>query len=97
VSLQPDFVNEVILLQCFTEQRSLPAGCCQLMLIRSPKCHPKLAGEGIECDWGAAKQWYRSKKLVEKRTKDNFRKLVIQSLDQMQINLRMEFSQRARQ
>jgi hypothetical protein len=41
------------------------------------------------------KQWYRSQKLAEKRTKD--RKLVIQSLNQVKINLRMEFSRRARQ
>jgi hypothetical protein len=34
---------------------------------------------------------------VEKRTKDRFRKLVIQSLDQVKINLRVEFSRRARQ
>jgi hypothetical protein len=96
VSSQPDFVNEVTLLQYFIEQRSVPAGC-QLMLIRSPKCRPELAGEGIEYDWAAAKQWYRRQKLVEKRTKDKFRKLVIQSLNQVKINLRMEFSRRARQ
>jgi hypothetical protein len=47
VSSQPDFVNEVTLLQYFTEHRSVPAGC-QLMLIRSPKCRPELAGEGID-------------------------------------------------
>jgi hypothetical protein len=47
VSSQPDFVNEVTLLQYFTEQRSVPAGC-QLMLIHSPKCRPELAGEGID-------------------------------------------------
>ena len=96
MSLQPDFVNEVTLLQYFTEQRSVPAGC-QLTLIRSPKCHPELAGEGIEYDWAAAKQWYRRQKLSEKRTKAKFTKLVIQSLDQVKINLRMEFSRRARQ
>jgi hypothetical protein len=47
------------------------------MLIRSPKCHPELAGEGIEYDWGAAKQWYLSQKLAEKRTKDKSRKISI--------------------
>jgi hypothetical protein len=41
-SSRPDFVNEVTLLHYFTEQRSGTAGC-QLMLIRSPKCHPELA------------------------------------------------------
>jgi hypothetical protein len=69
---------------------SVLAGC-QLMLMRSLKCHPEFAGEGIEYDWGAAKQWYRQK-LVEKRTKDKFQKLVIQSLNQVTINPRMEFS-----
>ncbi len=96
MSLQPDFVNEVTLLQYFTEQRSVPAGC-QLTLIRSPKCHPELAGEGIEYDWAAAKQWYRRQKLSEKRTKAKFTKLVIQSLNQVKINQRTEFSRRARQ
>jgi hypothetical protein len=96
MSSQPDFVNEITLLQYFTEQRSLPAGC-QLTLIRSPKCHPELAGEGIEYDWAAAKQFYRRQKLKDKRTKDKFRKLVIQSLDQVKSNLRIEFSRRARQ
>jgi hypothetical protein len=54
-------------------------------------------GEGIEYDWDAAKNWYRSQKLAEKRTKDKFRKFVIQSLNQVKNNLRMEFSRRARQ
>jgi hypothetical protein len=62
------------------------------MLIRSPNYHPELAGKGIEYDWGAAKQWCRNQKLAEKRTKDKFRKLVIQSLNQVKINLRKEFS-----
>ena len=96
MSSQPDFVNEITLLQYFTEQRSLPAGC-QLTIIRSPKCHPELAGEGIEYDWAAAKQFYRRQKLKDKRTKDKFGKLVIQSLDQVKMNLRIEFSRRARQ
>ena len=74
----------------------MPAGC-RLMLIRSPNYHPELAGEGIEYDWGAAKQWYRSQKLAEKRTKDKFRKLVIRRLNQVKINLRMKFSRRAGQ
>jgi hypothetical protein len=96
VSTQPDFEHEVTLLQLFTEQRSVPAGC-QMMLIRSLKCHPELAGEGIEYDWAAAKQWYPRQKLSDKRTKDTFQKTVIQSLDQVKINVRMEFSRRARQ
>jgi hypothetical protein len=60
------------------------------MLISSQKCHPELAGEGIQHNRNAAKQWYCIQNLVEKHTKDKFRKLVIQSLDQVKINLRME-------
>jgi hypothetical protein len=34
VSSQPDFVKEVTLLQCFTEQRSVPAGCQSMLKSR---------------------------------------------------------------
>jgi hypothetical protein len=75
LSSQPDFVNEVTLLQYFAEQRLVPAGW---LSIDANPCHPELAGEGIEYEsWGAATQ----QKLAEKWTKDNFRKLVIQSLN----------------
>ena len=29
------------------------------LLISSPKCHPELAGQGIEYHWGASKLYYR--------------------------------------
>jgi hypothetical protein len=64
VSSQPDFESEITLPQYFTEQRSVTDGC-QFMLMRSPKCHPELAGEDIEYDWAAAKQWYRRQKLAD--------------------------------
>mmetsp|Transcript_33711 Transcript_33711/g.81741 ORF Transcript_33711/g.81741 Transcript_33711/m.81741 type:complete len:122 (+) Transcript_33711:463-828(+) len=46
-----DFLNEKTLLQFHAEARSRdhPDGC-QVMFDRSPKCHPELAGEGIEYD-----------------------------------------------
>jgi hypothetical protein len=62
------------------------------MLILSPKCYLEQAGEGTEHDWAAAKQWYRRQNLAEKRTNNNFRKLVIQSLNKVKISLGMEFS-----
>ena len=43
---------------------------------QSTKCHPELAGEGIEYIWGPAKGLYRKAKLREKKGKDNFRSLV---------------------
>ena len=53
----PDFVEEKTLLQYHAESRSIEDGQ-QILLIRSPKCHPEVAGEGIEYDWGGAKKWY---------------------------------------
>ena len=43
---------------------------------RTPKCHCKLAGEGIEYAWGCAKNHYRRQPLKDKRGKDNFRRTV---------------------
>ncbi len=43
---------------------------------RSTKCHPELAGEGIEYSWGRAKSVYRRAKLSNKKGKENFRALV---------------------
>jgi hypothetical protein len=85
VSSQLDFVNEVTLLQYFTQQRSVPAS----LLSTNADPQPKVSSR--------AKQWYRRQKLVEKRTKDKYRKLVTQSLNQVNINPRMEFSRTARQ
>jgi len=43
---------------------------------RSTKCHPELAGEGIEYTWGRAKGLYRKARLSDKKGKENFRALV---------------------
>lgn len=96
VSALPDFVNEVTLLQYYAEKRSIQAGC-QIMLIRSPKCHPELAGEGIEYDWAAAKKFYRTQTLSRKKGKPNFRALVIESLSKVTLAHRYSFSRRARE
>jgi hypothetical protein len=53
---------------------------CANTLSPAPWVVPELAGKGIEYDWAAAKQCYRRQKLVEKRTKDKFRKWVIDIL-----------------
>ena len=48
----PDFANEVSLL----EQLVIDRGH---ILLSSPKCHPELAGDGIEYGWGQSKRYYR--------------------------------------
>jgi hypothetical protein len=39
---------------------------------RSPKCHCKIAGEGIEYSWGCAKNYYCNLLLEDKRGKEKF-------------------------
>ena len=40
-------------------------------VVRSTKCHPELAGEGIEYTWGRAKGLYRKARLLDKKGKEN--------------------------
>ena len=39
------------------------------LIDRTPKCHPELAGEGIEYSWGCAKNYYRRLQLEEEKEK----------------------------
>ena len=50
-------------------------------LERSPKYHPEIAGEGIEYAWALTKMNYRRMTITEKSTKDSFRKLAQQCID----------------
>ena len=70
-----------------------------VLVDRTPKCHCKLAGEGVEYSWGCAKNTYRRVPLKNKRGKENFRKVVRQCLSREEV-LTTErirtFSRRAR-
>jgi hypothetical protein len=77
---QPDFLSEITLLQYFAEQMGVTVD-------RTPKCHPELAGEGIEYLWAFAKLYYRYKPLSRKRTKQKFRLLVNESLSINNLNV----------
>ena len=61
-----DFQNEETLLQYHGRLLGV-------IVDRTPKCHPEIAGEGIEYSWGAAKLFYRRLRIKEKRSKDKFR------------------------
>ena len=90
---QPDFIEEETLLQY--HGRLLGA-----IVDRTPKCHPEMAGEGIEYSWGCAKGFYRRAKRSCKKTKENFRTTVRESLDRekvLTIERQRRFSKRARQ
>ena len=66
---QDDFANELTLLQYH-------ASLLGVMMERTPKCHPEIAGEGIEYNWALSKSKYRRSPLNEKSSRDSFRKLV---------------------
>ena len=72
--LQEDFQNEKTLLQLHGEKFGV-------MVDRTPKCHPEIAGEGIEYGWGLAKLKYRQSSITLKRGKELFRNLVRFCLD----------------
>ena len=68
-----DFLNEKMCLMFLGERLGVQVD-------RSTKCHPEMAGEGIEYSWGRAKSVYRRAKLAEKKGKENFRNLVLRCL-----------------
>ena len=74
MQLQSNFLNEVTLLQFHAEKLGVK-------IDRTPKCHPELAGEGIEYLWALAKFFYRRSPIGEKRTKEKFKKSVYKSTD----------------
>jgi hypothetical protein len=77
---QSDFATELTLLQFY---------CCKMgaTVDRTPKCHPELAGEGIEYIWAMAKLYYRHQPLARKRSKAKFIELVHESLSGCNITL----------
>ena len=74
MQLQTDFINEITLLEFHANKLGV-------LLDRSPKCHPEVAGEGIEYLWALSKLNYRRSSMELKRTKDLLRKLVCTSTD----------------
>jgi hypothetical protein len=78
---QTDFASELTLLQYHGNRLGVIIDC-------TPKCHPELAGEGIEYIWALAKLYYRHKPLSQKRSKDSFRGLVNYCLSQNKLDVR---------
>lgn len=70
----PDFQNELNLLEQLVADR-------KHILLSSPKCHPELAGDGVEYGWGQSKRYYRRKNTgSEKEMAQNQQKLVFESI-----------------
>jgi hypothetical protein len=69
---QHDFMTELTLLQLHGEKLGV-------IIDRSPKCHPEIAGEGIEYVWSLAKLKYRFMRIHEKRSRMAFHRAVKES------------------
>jgi len=93
MSQQYDFAHEDSLLQHYGKELGI-------IVDRTPKCHPEMAGEGIEYSWGCGKNHYRALPLSEKRSKKNFltnvRKCMSSDRDHISIDRVRLFSRRAR-
>jgi hypothetical protein len=68
-----DFQEEESLLQ--TRERKMG-----ILVDRTPKCHWKLVGEGIEYSWGCIKFFYRFLPLKEKKSKETLKPSMRKSL-----------------
>ena len=92
VKALPDYINEETLLQYHGRMIGI-------VVDRTPKCHPEIAGEGIEYSWGMAKGFYRRLPIKDKRDKKKFVESVKKSLDNkkvLTIERQQKFSRRAR-
>jgi hypothetical protein len=90
---QQDFHAELTLLQFHAKKLGAT-------LDRSPKCHPELAGEGIEYVWALAKLWYRRQPISLKRRKQQFHLLVLKATsrdDVLSLDKVRKCSRRARE
>ena len=83
------------MLQHHAEARSTDD--CKISVIRSPKCHPEIAGEGIEYDWAGAKSYYRRSCLSKKKEWKSLKSLVVESLKSVGFGQRVSFSAKARE
>ena len=71
----PDFMTEVTQLEYIMRKLGVE-------MLLSPKCHPELAGQGVEYGWGESKKYYRKgrNQMSAKITESQFRALVESSL-----------------
>jgi hypothetical protein len=71
-----------------------------MKVVWTPKCHPEIAGEAIEYDWGYRKGFYCCLPLSAKTTKNRFCESVKSSLDidkVLAVEHRCHFSKQARE
>jgi hypothetical protein len=73
-----------LLIDFIEEERSLQHHHGRLLGVKvepTLKCHPGIAGEGVECDWGCPKGVCRCLSISEKRTKSKLRESVRKAME----------------
>ena len=75
ISTLTDFVEEETLLQYMTKKIGQGLGL-SVIVDRSPKCHPEVAGEGIEYSWANSKIYLRGLPIEQRRSKKKFNEKV---------------------
>jgi hypothetical protein len=73
ISSCTDFEEELMMLQTMGQSMGV-------MIDRTPNCHCEITGEGIEYSWALAKNHFRQILLEEKRGKEKFLAIVIESV-----------------
>ena len=89
---QPDFLEDESLL----EYNAKRLGACSKVM-KPPKCHPVLAGEGIENHWALEKSHYCRLPMREKKGKENFLNSVRESIAKTNLSIARQFSRRTRE
>ena len=67
---------------------------------QTPKCHPEIAGKGVEYDWAAAKLYYRRLHISDKIVKAKLINSVKKCPDRKEVltlKMQRKFRRRARQ
>ena len=75
ISSLTDFVEEETMLQHMTGKLAAGIGI-NVIIDRTPKCHPELAGEGIEYTWANSKIYLRGVPVKSRKSKLQFHKHV---------------------
>ena len=92
LSQEPDLKNE----ECALEKVLKEYG---YSMSRSPKCHPELAGNGIEFDWGCSKLQFRNNfndEVPGNLSKNIFKSLSVTNPQCLTIDRTRKFARRAR-
>lgn len=89
-----DFKEELTDSEWLAKEISTTTAACSISF--TPKFHCELAGEGIECSWGASKCFHRKQSLESKKSAEQFVNLVKLSVSKVKVRMVRRFARKAR-